>query len=1086
VAASAACLVPPPRAYIPFPDSSSFAFVKLSELCLRSPSIDSVRSALRVHKSTRLDAALSALAAEVRVACAAAFTLARATPASLADLAEADRTARMADQSVADVRALVADCAPAISKLTQRFPGRDARVLKALSDVVGNKKQPVVDKHLAPCGPVCGPVVQFEHGVHLCLAAVACGWDPALARAVWSSLGDGQYSALGRLFTPSSGCARTIPGLAQEASSAMVLRAEEAGPVTVTFAAGQVVSVFASTRLQAPPRAPRPATGGGLASLPSFIALPRDPEGRPIIPRTMVTTLVEHQDAWHTQLGSIDAATSAIVKGLLIMPKVAVPSQQRTFSNHPSWENDPAAREALGPVIAKWLAQGVLEYVEWDDRQPVLLQPCGAVPKGSAPFYRLITDARFGNRMYSDWGVSYTSAAELSHVLHQCDFTWCSDLEDAYHLAVFSGCGGALRPVKRPVVSGSGEVSWIDGFVNGCDPSSCLGGCDKDMSGLSIEGHVFRFAACQFGQKTAGSPLNSLVMSVARYFARLPQPVHVAAWVDDLHFSLSTPPHPLCEGHRGGCPTCVTYYGHALRAQALWHAKAAALGLPLSPTKGHEVDQGGPFCGINVDCLHGWYLMLPEKIASCGKSLDALLEAPHSSPRLLAQGRGKAGHYACAVSFLALGCASLSQAMHQKEALAAGPTPSFREERQLVFDWDAQVPVSTRCRAALAFMRRALAERGAAGRPLWPVPSTTMLGAFYAGRSLAVRILVISLDVDLLGWRMAARLAPGQPALRVSRSWADTLPWCHSSWMAPLPASGDPDLLVALHSFAASAALSAAQDAGLVQGRALLFRSPCTESLHGLRCGDFKRPAAQDGALLFGAACLDLGLDPPFFVPRPATPGTPAAEPAQHSPDLQWDTSSTDLRELLVKLAAGVGASITLDVFASSHSTLADRYFATDPDPRAEGLDAFAQPDWGSSLCPVCHSRHQEFIALTPPHSAVAQALRKAQWDEAAGVLVVPHQVTAPWWPLAMGASRTPSPPGARVFAPCQRLRARRALHHPSGAYLREVAICVFDFRPDSCRAPHTTCPGSRAWRGTSFVTASDDLDDDLAFAHLA
>ena len=27
------------------------------------------------------------------------------------------------------------------------------------------------------------------------------------------------------------------------------------------------------------------------------------------------------------------------------------------------------------------------------------------------------------------------------------------------------------------------------------------------MSGIMIEGHIFRFAACQFGQKTAGSPL---------------------------------------------------------------------------------------------------------------------------------------------------------------------------------------------------------------------------------------------------------------------------------------------------------------------------------------------------------------------------------------------------------------------------------------------------------------------------------------------------------------------------------------------------------------------------------------------------
>jgi hypothetical protein len=54
----------------------------------------------------------------------------------------------------------------------------------------------------------------------------------------------------------------------------------------------------------------------------------------------------------------------------------------------------------------------VLEYVAWDDKMPILLQPCGAVPKGTAPFYRLITDARFNNKFYSDW-VTYTTAAQL-------------------------------------------------------------------------------------------------------------------------------------------------------------------------------------------------------------------------------------------------------------------------------------------------------------------------------------------------------------------------------------------------------------------------------------------------------------------------------------------------------------------------------------------------------------------------------------------------------------------------------------------------------------------------------------------------
>ena len=49
---------------------------------------------------------------------------------------------------------------------------------------------------------------------------------------------------------------------------------------------------------------------------------------------------------------------------------------------------------------AKWLATGVLEYVAWNDRVPVLLQPCRAVPKGTAPFSKLITDARFANEMF--------------------------------------------------------------------------------------------------------------------------------------------------------------------------------------------------------------------------------------------------------------------------------------------------------------------------------------------------------------------------------------------------------------------------------------------------------------------------------------------------------------------------------------------------------------------------------------------------------------------------------------------------------------------------------------------------------------
>ena len=124
---------------------------------------------------------------------------------------------------------------------------------------------------------------------------------------------------------------------------------------------------------------------------------------------------MEAQEAWHTELCLLDRVTSIIIRGQLVMPKITTPSHCTALRDHPSWKDDPVAQAALGPIIAKWLTQGVLEYVQWDDRQPVLLQPCGAVPKGTAPFFRLITDARFGNSTYSDLGgVNYSSAADLA------------------------------------------------------------------------------------------------------------------------------------------------------------------------------------------------------------------------------------------------------------------------------------------------------------------------------------------------------------------------------------------------------------------------------------------------------------------------------------------------------------------------------------------------------------------------------------------------------------------------------------------------------------------------------------------------
>ena len=94
---------------------------------------------------------------------------------------------------------------------------------------------------------------------------------------------------------------------------------------------------------------------------------------------------------------------------------------------------------------------------------PVLLQPSGTVPKGTAPFYGPITYARFANLLFSDLGVTHTAAAQLSSTLNRCDLHFSIDISDAYHLSLWAGSGGELRPIKRPIITsrGPGQPSEV-------------------------------------------------------------------------------------------------------------------------------------------------------------------------------------------------------------------------------------------------------------------------------------------------------------------------------------------------------------------------------------------------------------------------------------------------------------------------------------------------------------------------------------------------------------------------------------------------------------------------------------------------
>jgi hypothetical protein len=592
--------------------------------------------------------------------------------------------------------------------------------------------------------------------------------------------------------------------------------------------------------------------------------------------------------------------------------------------------------------------------------------------------------------MYSDWGVTYASAADLSASLQPRDFTWSADLQDAYHLSVFAGCGGALRPCKRPIPNGDGTISWIDGFIVRCAPDTCLGCCDKDMSGISIAGHVFRFAACQFGQKTAGSPLNSLVLSVARYFARLPTPVHVAAWVDDLHFSMRTPDHPPCSGHLAGCPVCTTAYHRATIAENLWRQKAALLHLPLSEGKGHSAAQGGPFTGVFVDTLSGKYTMLADKLASLRATFVALVHADASTPRLLAQGRGKASHYGCAIPHLASMCPSLTQAMHDSEHAFSLPPPDAADEASdLAFDWDRAIPLSIRTRAALRLMLRAIDEFGTVGQPIWPILAASAHGHFLAGTRPRELPPVASALVHAtpLGWGLSLRLTKDSEPVFRSGPWGPARSLISPGWTAQ-PAFSESDCpLEPSHQLALAALMGLMASSHLLPpgSASLLLRVPDTQATRALRLGSSTDAALQDICMLFTTACIELCLPRPLILEATA-PRPPAPLSAVDQRLAGADSANERLRHLVCNLARYAGHQLTIDLFASTSNSQCARFYSNHAEPACAGVDALAQDSWASSHCPWCQAHRPEFCLLFPPYPLLRAALCKARAEQAHGI----------------------------------------------------------------------------------------------------
>jgi hypothetical protein len=372
------------------------------------PEFADVRASARaLSQKTRLTHSVSIAVNELRVALSAALLnhdcgLRPPTALSREDAAYRESAKARAGRLFAHARAIVTDGERPLREEWHMSAAQIALVRSALGGAVGGLRQSGIEQTTTAPEPARIPVspprpeqLSFGQSVHIFLAAVGQDMPLGAALHAFGGLGAGHYSHDDRCFYPANaalGPVRDRCALLGQATVRVIQGCEGEANLTLFLCNHEIAAIVGDRPLRAARVAAEHRATGGLESLPDFIALPRDSEGRPIIPASRVTALVEARDAWATQLGQLDAVSAAITQGRLVMPRVSAPSQQTFLRNHPSWECDEKAKAALGPVIAKWLASGVLEYVSWDDRMPILLQPCGAVPKGTAPFYRLITD----------------------------------------------------------------------------------------------------------------------------------------------------------------------------------------------------------------------------------------------------------------------------------------------------------------------------------------------------------------------------------------------------------------------------------------------------------------------------------------------------------------------------------------------------------------------------------------------------------------------------------------------------------------------------------------------------------------------
>lgn len=973
-----------------------------------------------------------------------------------------------------------------------------------------------------------GCLATFAHVQTAFSGALAAGWPWRLALNLFASLGKGRLVCGGTLFVTEAGDLLTEERIQKGDWLVSDLGGTPGAgpPLQIHFSDAAILFVASRASLQVeapvrPTRRARAASGtsdgvvpvrrtySGTLWLPPYVRLPREgPPGkeRLVVPRDLTVSIVERRHEWLRLIPNMDGVTRACVFGKMTYPRSVWRVRPSWKPNHASWEQNEEAKRMLGGKLALWFLSGALEYIRPGLPPPVIVEPIGQVPKKGPDKYRLITDAREGNESIEDWGVHYFSARDLAMGLSPKAIVCGSDFADAYHISKFGGCTGELvwtwgvvnvdrvypgdprYPTLEEAIPGPGQDGPGDPIemlvfgwrlVVGCSPETCMGTCDKAMNGMEFDGCLARWAAAHFGQKPAGSPLNSCGLCLLRYIAtRRPPPGERRGassntglgvlWVDDVTLWRPVPLHGACLGLEGNCPVCLAALPGAERMEADWIELCTRLGVRLNMDKRQWCAQRVEFAGFLFDTLRGLLRILPDKLAKLLAALAEWLAATCVTPRELDSLRGRVLHYSAAIRHLRVHATALGRFV--------GPVDDDA--------YDRPVAVTDEMRQLGGEVVDVIERYHDRGMPLWPPVASTLYRLMLDQRAGAP-VFALTWDASPDGWAALLRWwdldqAGGEPRTQL----------LVGTW----PPGAEVAEQAHREALAAPLALEAACARVALGGMVGIFRNDAAAAIGALRKGCSKSAVMHDAARRFNRVCAREDIDPLLWHVsglRLVEEGIDGASRGgtDFGPDANVESvlgpRATDaLWERIRQAAASAGWAVTIDLFASAANARAARFCSRFPEPHAEAFDAFSVLSWAHSRCPQCGQWHAEVAYAFPPPAMVRATVRKAMADGARILLVVPVAILAPYWHKLVAASVLTRHPAKDGFVRIK--HAHRYLTDAAGYEPRELAIFACDFSalaPDHSPPGGATppCAGAFARRPRHRCGSADDLRDRLA-----